>query len=781
MPRFDASNNPAQSAFLRSNARFLGYIGGIGCVGGETRINGKPISELAKSKESFFVETAFGRATSPGAFSKGFARQYLVVSELGDQVWVTEEHRFLGPNGWTPLRQILEHQGQKFVVAVDGRQHEHLDIEIARDFARSYYEGSHPGDELSNPWEVVCRDIWQQLRMTPSDDFAQCVLLSIVGSQDQALIHSLAEIGVGHSSGSTFVGYAHQEHQRLLQSVHNSCQTGTSPQCDCVEDDKLEHDCLDQCSCGSRLGEHVQRLIATPHTAVQSRFETSFPAKSWRSRVASLGIACEAYDSSLLPNKNSMSWAVCQVVDEREAEFFDLHVPVIEHYSAEGFWHHNSGKTAAGAVKTLLKIDEGKPGIMVAPDFPHFTKSTWPEFKKWCPWDRVTNGNLKHPYTKEKTLWFRTRHGEVPLYYGGIDDPDAWTGPTVNFFWFDEGRRKQERDAFDVLAGRIRTGHKPQGFVTTSPAGINHWLYHIFVDQQFHNLDLIQDELDRVGQPLCEYVRAETKQNRDNLDPLYYYSLLSLYTGKYAEQELEGRFVSFEGAVYEELTEASVTEDAEYRGGVPIEWGVDDGFTQGHPRVILMAQEIPPYINVFNIDHVTYELAEDTISRVKEDLPWPLASVGYIDSSAAELRSRLIDADIDVVRATHRVEEGIKHTRSFICDGEGFRRVRFHPRCDWGLAELRSYVYPEKKHTARQGSGQPRPKKENDNAADALRYLLWFKKAEELDELANMSDDLVTKRLNELREELKQHDKVPVPQQAPKVRMSRGGVYAVSY
>lgn len=440
-----------------------------------------------------------------------------------------------------------------------------------------------------------------------------------------------------------------------------------------------------------------------------------------------------------------------------------------------------SGKTAAGAVKTLLKIDQGKPGIMVAPDFPHFTKSTWPEFKKWCPWDRVINGHLRHPYTNEKVLRFRTAHGEVPLYYGGIDDPDSWTGPTVNFFWFDEGRRKQTRRAFDILAGRIRTGDKPQGFVTTSPAGISHWLYNIFVEQEFYNLDLIQPELDRIGQNLCEYVHAETADNKDNLDPLYYYSLLSLYTGKYADQELRGLFVSFEGAVFEQFSEENVTEEADYIGGVPVQWGVDDGFTADHPRVFLLSQEIPPYINIFDVYHSTYELPEDSIATIKDNLPWPLADVAYIDSSAAELRSRLIDAGIDVVRSTHPVEEGIKHTRGFICNGDGFRRVRFHPRCGWGVSELKSYVYPEKKPSIRRGSGQPKPKKDSDNVADALRYLLWFKRSEELDTLAKMDRTFASKRLRELQQEALQHDRIEIPGQAPRIRMSRRGVHAISY
>ena len=269
------------------------------------------------------------------------------------------------------------------------------------------------------------------------------------------------------------------------------------------------------------------------------------------------------------------------------------------------------GKTAAGAVKSLLKADSGQPGIVVAPDFPHFAKSTWPEWKKWIPWDRVKNRKLNHPYTKDKRLVFATPRGDVEVFYGGIDEPDSWTGPTVNWAWFDEGRRKDTRDAFDVLAGRIRTGPHPQLFVTTSPRGILHWLYEVFVEKQFNLDPELVAEFELAGVPLCEYYQASTRENAHNLDPLYYASLKSLYTGKYALQELGGEFITLEGAVYESFDrELNVTRQAEYISGVPVVYGVDDGFVADHPRVFLLTQTIPPNVNVFAEYVSTYDFQQ---------------------------------------------------------------------------------------------------------------------------------------------------------------------------
>ena len=400
-----------------------------------------------------------------------------------------------------------------------------------------------------------------------------------------------------------------------------------------------------------------------------------------------------------------------------------------------------SGKTFGGAVKALMKAaDQGEPGIVVAPDFPHFTKSTWPVLRDLIPWGRVRNGDLNHPYTQDKRLVVATNYGDTEIYYGGIEDPTSWAGPSVNWFWFDEGGRKDTRHAFDILVGCIRVGENPQGWVTTTPHGMSHWLHDVFVEEMFDKE--IKKLCKRRGIQLVEYFHASTEENAINLDEFYYHSLMGTYTGTYRDQELLGRFVVFEGAVYEEflgtdthgsIEGGNVSEDADYISGVPIEYGVDDGFTADHPRVFLLSQEIPPYIHVFDEYVCTYELPEKSIENLKAK-PYPLASVAYIDTSAAELAHRLWDEDIDTVRSTHSVEEGIKHVRPFIKDNTGFRRLLIHPRCRFTISELMAYHYPTRQRAPKPGSGQPKPAKVQDNAPDALRYLLWNKSIPEIDE-----------------------------------------------
>jgi len=403
-----------------------------------------------------------------------------------------------------------------------------------------------------------------------------------------------------------------------------------------------------------------------------------------------------------------------------QADFLTLIARYIAFFGGVG-----SGKTACGAVKAVQKINEGEPGIIVAPDVPQLAKATFPEFMKWAPMTRCTNAHLDHPYTNKKVLFFNVRGKEVPVYYGGIENETGWAGPNVNWAWFDEAGRKKTRKAFDILAARIRIGNNPQLWITTTPNGINHWLYEIFVLKSSESA--AHEALDAMGfeGEVVQYVNGSTEENKGNLDPFHYTMLTGLYgDSQFRAQELHGEFVQMSGAVWPSFDPTrNASSEAIYHHGVPIEWWIDDGFTEKHPRVILAAQVIPPFINIFDAYYAVGEHAEDSIDNALAKLD-VTPSVAYVDSSAAELRSRLWQRGIDTVAATHPVDEGIKRAASWILDGHGVSHIRFNPdTCDRAVKEILSYVVDDK---------TGKPIKDNDHAADALRYGLWTKNRDEI-------------------------------------------------
>jgi len=158
---------------------------------------------------------------------------------------------------------------------------------------------------------------------------------------------------------------------------------------------------------------------------------------------------------------SSIKWSrLSSITFQRYGDFYGLTVPFVGHYSAQGVFHHNS------------------------PDLPHFKRSLWPEFQRWCPWNQV---HEKFRYMGEFT-WQPYAPFILPftngaqLYCGGMDEPAAWEGPNVNFAFADEMRRKAKPDVLKVLDGRVRisgpSGEPPQIFFTTTPR--KHWLYHYF-------------------------------------------------------------------------------------------------------------------------------------------------------------------------------------------------------------------------------------------------------------------------------------------------------------
>jgi hypothetical protein len=140
-----------------------------------------------------------------------------------------------------------------------------------------------------------------------------------------------------------------------------------------------------------------------------------------------------------------------------------------------------SGKSVSGVVKTLERLRRGMSGIMVSPDLPHFRRSLWDEFKRWCPPEALIE---EHRYrlrfdwqpAQPFTLAFVTG---ATLICGGIEDPGSYEGPNVHFAYFDEARRHANANALKVLTGRARlvgpNGEPPQVFLTTTPR--KHWLY----------------------------------------------------------------------------------------------------------------------------------------------------------------------------------------------------------------------------------------------------------------------------------------------------------------
>lgn len=365
------------------------------------------------------------------------------------------------------------------------------------------------------------------------------------------------------------------------------------------------------------------------------------------------------------------------------------------------------GKTTSGAIQALIESEfEPSKGVIVAPTYPMLRDASMAEFFEWLPRKRI---NHWHKTDKLLTL---TNGSEIA--FRSADNPDSLRGANRDWLWFDEPRNVHTREAFDVVFAQLRPRRK--AWLTTTPAGIFHWLYGLFIEKPIPNSLVIS---------------AKTSEN-PYLPEDYANSLRQQYTGVFAAQELDAQWVSFEGLIYDNFSlSENVSTDAEYNPNLPVIWGVDDGYAFGqgrgtesyHPRVILFMQATAQGgMNVFAEYVACGELEEVTLENAL-NMPYQAPELVYIDSSATQLKARIWAKSVQTFGATHQVSEGIKNVRRLIGDGNGVRLLHIHPRCKELIREMQSYR--RNPNTSQVKNGEVAPLKMDDHTLDALRYALW--------------------------------------------------------
>ncbi len=211
------------------------------------------------------------------------------------------------------------------------------------------------------------------------------------------------------------------------------------------------------------------------------------------------------------------------------------------------------GKTVSGAQKALRKIKQGESGAVMNPDFENFRTSTWVELRDWIPWNMVVP---KHRYRKSEA-WEAIRPFTIVfmngarMYCKGLKDPESARGSNLNWFWYDEGRRDPTGLGWKNAVAFTRIGKNPQAWCTTTPAHSLHWTTTFFNGE-------ITDELRKVlrdlgiesAESLFEVYNTSIVNNKENLDPLFYASILATYPSGYLRaREVDGLVADEEGAL----------------------------------------------------------------------------------------------------------------------------------------------------------------------------------------------------------------------------------------
>jgi len=229
-----------------------------------------------------------------------------------------------------------------------------------------------------------------------------------------------------------------------------------------------------------------------------------------------------------------------------------------------------SGKTVGGAHETerkAMKWKKGKGcgmGWIVSPTFP---MSIVPEgaFLRY-----INPLLIRDRKVSERTI--ELVNG-FKVQVKTAEKPDHLRGPELDWIWVDEISMISE-ECFDILLGRILST-KGSIIGTTTPRGKN-WLYRRWYTEA--TKDKRTPEGFRVKNEYC-VVNAPIDSNT-YLDPLEIHALREAYDPRFAAQELDAQFVSFEGLVYDlqdkHLWKKPIPQFDEAIAG--IDWGYGDPF-----------------------------------------------------------------------------------------------------------------------------------------------------------------------------------------------------------
>lgn len=348
-----------------------------------------------------------------------------------------------------------------------------------------------------------------------------------------------------------------------------------------------------------------------------------------------------------------------------------------------------SGKSYAGAVKAMLYCQvPGTLGLVIAPSYPMLRDATLRTFKQ------VAEATIAETHASEMRLTLRNG---AEVLFRSADQPDRLRGPNISWAWIDEASLCGA-ETWEITIGRLRAdGKAGPCWITTTPKGRN-WVYQKQAQMTvFHS----------------------TTAGNPYLSPEFVESLQAAYTGKFAQQELLGEFVGFDGLVYEEFDRGRNVKTVPTRTWTRVWAGVDEGYT--NPAVILIVGE--DHDGRLHVMHEFYQrrrLQAEVVTEARRIMAEYRVGEFVTDPSAAGLIADMRKAGIPTVPANNAVMAGIQAVKGrLVAAGDGLARLTIDPGCVNLLGEFEGYVWRGGKDGLRD-----EPEKSNDHAMDALRYVV---------------------------------------------------------
>lgn len=395
------------------------------------------------------------------------------------------------------------------------------------------------------------------------------------------------------------------------------------------------------------------------------------------------------------------------------------------------------GKTLIGSIAMFLMAVK-YPGdyMLCRQNLTDLKITTWKTLKEILPPELIIEENKSETYFK-----IRASGGESYLYGRGLEDFDKIKSTNLSGWLIDECDQVSE-EAFTMLMGRLRGGGLRKGIVVSNPAGHN-WTYRWWVKK-----DHIRDENIK---KMFYLIRGSSLENK-HLPDGYIESMLQTWSKEKIEREIMGSFDAFEGAVYDEFRR-----DIHVIKGfrIPEDWprfiGIDHGFRNpaawvwgaiGSDGEVYIYKEfyksgwlINEIINGKKNATTGNPIEPGIMHLIKQD-KYP--NRAFIDPSTKARRGTTGESDFDeyyrllpdtfpLYTAQNDVQLGIDRVKSYfkINPKTGKPNLYIFDSCVNLIEEITQYRWEELKPQQEGRKGEPeRPKKVNDHAVDALRYII---------------------------------------------------------
>lgn len=320
--------------------------------------------------------------------------------------------------------------------------------------------------------------------------------------------------------------------------------------------------------------------------------------------------------------------------------------------------------------------------------------------------ERVIAGFPVERYGGERVERYKYANGST-IWIAGMDNPDKVLSSERDFIYVNQAEELTEND-WELLATRC-TGRNaviphPQLFGDCNPSGTRHWIRERAKAGKLALLTSAHTD----NPTLYDEAGKLTEQGRRTL------ATLDSLTGVRRQRLLLGQWATAEGAIYDMFDAAVHVTERPASDFKTWYLAMDEGYT--HPAVILLVGVDSD--GRWHIAREFYEsgkLQSDVVAQARQWFTEFHCSLAAVDESAAGLIADLQNAGVAAVGAKGRVLDGIQAIQNRLkVAGDGKSRLTVAPSCVNMANEFESYRWAE---------GKDAPRKECDDAADAIRYL----------------------------------------------------------